>query len=200
MTSIPVVIVHGVPAGQRGRAAELYWQAFAAKLTPALGDRRRGVALLETTLEADRFLCAVSGEQVVGVLGYHSAGTGGFDLTYRALVDHYSRWSAWLRLLLLAPLDRTPQPGELLLDGVCVDAAVRGTGVGTLLLDAAVVLAQDLGAQAVRLSVVDTNPRARALYERLGYVPGRTERLGVLGQVYGVSAATSMVRPVTKEA
>lgn len=199
MTSTQVQVLRGVPVGQRRRAAELFWEAFAAKLAPALGDRERGVALLEATLGADRLLCAVTDGRLVGVLGYHESGRGAFDLAYRDLVAHYSRWSAWLRVLLLAPLDRTPRRGELLLDGICVDASARGSGIGTRLLDAAVELAQDHGAGSIRLSIVDTNPRARALYERHGYVAGRTERFGAIGQVYGASAATSMVRPVEEE-
>lgn len=192
-------IVRGVPTGQRTRAAELYWEAFAGKLSPALGDAARGVPLLAGQLEADRFLCAVVGDRVVGVLGFHSGGTSGFEITHRALAARYSPWSAWLRLLLLAPLDRSPRAGELLLDGVCVDAAARGRGVGTLLLDEAAVLARETGARAIRLSVVDTNPRARALYERLGYRAERTEHLGALGRLYGIAEATAMVRPLADE-
>lgn len=188
-----IQIVRGVPAGQRTRVAELYWEAFASKLRPALGDARRGVPLLEDCVAEDRFLCAVADGRVVGVLGFHHDGRSGLDPTHRALAARYSVRTAWLRLLLLAPLERTPRPGELLLDGVCVDAQARGAGIGTRLLDEAAVLATELGLHAVRLSVVDTNPRARALYSRLGYRAERTERLGAIGRIYGIAASTPMV-------
>lgn len=190
-------IVRGVPAGAGPRAAALYREAFAAELRPALGDGPRARALLEATLHPDRMLCAVQPDGlVVGVLGFHHDGRGAFGVRHRDLAAAYSPASAWLRLLLLAPLERRARPGELLLDGVCVAAEARGRGTGTALLAAADDVARAAGATAVRLSVVDANPRARALYERLGFVAGRTVRAGGLGALYGFDAVTEMVRPV----
>jgi ribosomal protein S18 acetylase RimI-like enzyme len=190
----PVTVGRGVAPDQREPVAALYAEAFAGKLRPALGGPERAVPLLAAQLDADRFLVAAAGDRVLGVLGFHERGTGAFAVGYRALAARYR--GALLRLALLAPLERRPAPGELLLDGVCVHRDARGRGIGTLLLDAAADLARARGDHAVRLSVVDSNPRARALYERLGFVAGRTERLGVLGHLYGVRAATTMVRAV----
>lgn len=189
-------IVRGVPPAGRERAAALYAEAFRAKLRPALGDGPRARGLLAATLREDRVLCAVHERRVVGVLGFHADGTGAFDVRHRHVASAYSRWSAWWRLLLLAPLDRRARPGELLLDGICVDPAARGLGIGTALLDAATELARARGATSVRLSVVDSNPRARALYERLGFAPTRTGSSGPLRALYGFRAATEMVRAV----
>lgn len=191
-----LTILRDLPPGASERAAELYHEAFRAKLRPALGAGPRGRRLLSRSLHHDRLLCAVSDGAVVGVLGYHLGGRGAFTVTLRDVAATYSPWSAWLRVLLLRLLHRRPRPGELLLDGVCVDASVRGLGIGSALLDAATDLAREVGATSVRLSVVDTNPRARALYERLGFVAGRTEEMGALRHVYGFGAATEMVRPV----
>jgi hypothetical protein len=44
--------------------------------------------------------------------------------------------------------------------------------------------------------VVDTNARARALYERRGFVVDRTEPIGPLRLIFGFRAAHSMVRPI----
>lgn len=192
-----VTIRPGVPdSAGRDRAAALYQEAFGAKLRPALGDDARTRRLLAAALDPAHLLCAVRDGEVVGVLGFHHHGGSAFRLRYRDLARTWSPWTAWLRMLLLAPLDRTPRPGELLLDGVCVDASVRGLGIGTRLLDAATELARDHGADRVRLSVVDGNPRARALYERLGFRATRTTDLGPLRHLYGFARATDLVRPV----
>lgn len=191
-----VTVVRDVPAGARDRAAALYHEAFRLKLRPALGDSPRGAALLTSALQDDRLLCAVRDGEVLGVIGYHLAGRGAFTVRLRDVVAAYSPWSAWMRLLLLVPLHRRPRSGELLLDGICVAAHARGLGIGTRLLDAATDLAAGVGASSVRLTVVDTNPRARALYERLGFVAGPTEHAGALGALYGFASATEMVRPV----
>ena len=56
--------------------------------------------------------------------------------------------------------------------------------------------AQEHTYRAVRLGVVDTNPRARALYEREGFVAGRTLHLPGMQFLAGFGATTTMIRPV----
>jgi ribosomal protein S18 acetylase RimI-like enzyme len=53
---------------------------------------------------------------------------------------------------------------------VAVHGAVRSCGVGTLLMSAAEERIRDRGCGLAILGVEVSNPRARALYERLGYV------------------------------
>lgn len=53
----------------------------------------------------------------------------------------------------------------------------RGRGVGTALIDTLCREAARRGYQAIRLEVIDANPRARALYEREGFIATRTDRL-----------------------
>jgi ribosomal protein S18 acetylase RimI-like enzyme len=48
---------------------------------------------------------------------------------------------------------------------------LQSCGVGTMLIGALENRARDRGASHADLGVTDGNPRARALYERLGYVP-----------------------------
>ena len=47
--------------------------------------------------------------------------------------------------------------------------AARGQGVGTALLKAIIAEGRRRGYAEVRLDVIDTNPRATALYERIGF-------------------------------
>jgi ribosomal protein S18 acetylase RimI-like enzyme len=53
------------------------------------------------------------------------------------------------------------------------------------------------GYRSIRLDVVDMNWRAKALYERQGFVATQTERLGPLRHVFGFATSTTMVRPLT---
>ncbi|WP_327191686.1 GNAT family N-acetyltransferase [Streptomyces xinghaiensis] len=48
--------------------------------------------------------------------------------------------------------------------------ALRSCGLGTLLIRAAEQRIRDRGLRGAELAVEENNPRARALYERLGYV------------------------------
>lgn len=59
---------------------------------------------------------------------------------------------------------------DALLDEVYLEPGLRGAGVGTALVEAAVAHARDdLGATRIYLEVEAGNDRARRLYERLGF-------------------------------
>ncbi|PRX46185.1 ribosomal protein S18 acetylase RimI-like enzyme [Prauserella shujinwangii] len=67
-------------------------------------------------------------------------------------------------------IDYQVRPGAGTLWQLAVHPALRSCGIGTLLIQAAErrILARNL--RRAELSVEENNPRARALYERLGYV------------------------------
>ncbi|MER7701811.1 GNAT family N-acetyltransferase [Kitasatospora sp. NPDC097605] len=101
------------------------------------------------------------------------------------------------RLAVLALFERRPEPGELVMDGIAVDARRRGLGTGGRLLTEIAAVAAEHGCHRVRLDVIDVNPRARALYERHGFTAARTERTPYLRTLLGFGAVTTMHRPVT---
>ncbi|MFF5897935.1 GNAT family N-acetyltransferase [Streptomyces argenteolus] len=53
---------------------------------------------------------------------------------------------------------------------LAVHPALQSCGIGTLLVEAAERRIRDRGLRRAELGVEEDNPRARALYERLGYV------------------------------
>lgn len=66
----------------------------------------------------------------------------------------------------------TPVPSNqhvLQIQGLGVDAAARGAGIGMALLEAAADAARARGARKLSLRVLATNTPARRLYERAGY-------------------------------
>lgn len=55
------------------------------------------------------------------------------------------------------------------LDDLSVTVALRGRGIGTMLLNEAEKFARSMGISLIVLHVKITNPRAKALYERMGF-------------------------------
>ncbi|SEF91241.1 L-amino acid N-acyltransferase YncA [Thermomonospora echinospora] len=55
------------------------------------------------------------------------------------------------------------------IQGLAVDPAEQGRGLGRVLLDAACERARQQGARRITLRVLSTNPRAIRLYERAGF-------------------------------
>ncbi|MCX5612794.1 GNAT family N-acetyltransferase [Streptomyces sp. NBC_00047] len=192
----PVTVRWGVPAGAERRAAELYWDAFGRKLGPALNPPDKAVAFLAAHLNADRAVCAFLDGQLVGLAGYQLGGralTGG---SASAVLRTYGHLRGLHRLLLLALFERHPVPGQLVMDGIAVDPGMRGRGVGSLLIEEVAAVAAEQDCREIRLDVIDTNPRAKALYERRGFTAVRTQPTPYLRRLLGFGAVTTMRRPV----
>jgi ribosomal protein S18 acetylase RimI-like enzyme len=185
----------GLPEHLRAQAAALYWQAFGQKLGRVMGPDARALRFLHRVIRADHAIVALEDGQLLGLVGFktpHAAFAGG---GFGDMWAVYGVGALW-RAALLRLLERDVDNARFLMDGLCVSEGARGRGVGTALLAAITDEARVRGYGAVRLDVIDTNPRARALYERQGFVAVRTAGLGVLRHVFGFDSATTMVRGV----
>lgn len=190
-----VRIEQALPEPARRAAAELYWEAFGRLLRPALGSSPRAVDVLLDGLDADRAIVAMDGDELVGLVGLHYGGRPFTRLRARSLVRHLGI-AGIPRLVPLALLAGRPSLSELRIDGIAVRDDRRGHGIGARLLREAAGRARAVGIDVLRLEVVDTNPRARALYEREGFVAVRTEHTPYLRRAMGFGAVTTMERRV----
>jgi len=192
MTTIHVS--HGFEESERERVGSLYWEAFRRKLRPAFTNDATGLQTTQAAIRSDRMLVARIEGEVAGVCGYYERGVGAGDLSWSALRTRLSLVAAIRAVLVLSVLSQRERGNALVLDGICVHSDKRGRGVGTVLLDAAVDHARSRSLQAVQLSVVDTNPRAEALYLRLGFQTIDTGSLDLLAPLYGFDRHTTMER------
>ncbi len=147
-------------------------------------------------LNADRAVCALLDGRLVGLAGYRLGGRGLTGGTAGAVLRAYGHLRGLHRVLLLTLFERRPGAGQLLMDGIAVGPDLRGRGVGSLLIEEVAAVAAEQGFREIRLDVIDTNPRARALYERRGFTAVRTEETPYLRRLLGFGAVTTMRRPV----
>lgn len=189
--------VHGLPDPLRAAAARLYWQAFGAKLGRVMGPEALALRWLQDAIMPDHAVVALSDEgALLGLAGFRSP-RGSFAATDLAtLARAYGRIGALWRWGALWCLSREVDNDRFLFDGICVERGQRGQGLGSALIAAAADLAAARGYRELRLDVIDTNLRARALYERLGFRAAGVQRLGPLRHLFGFDAAVTMVRPV----
>ncbi|MEO1192307.1 MAG: GNAT family N-acetyltransferase [Pseudomonadota bacterium] len=190
-------IQKGIPAGERERAAALYWVAFSSKLGRVMRPEQKALAFLAAAINPDFGYAAIAQDgRLLGVAGFKTSEGGLVGGGFRSLARVYGVLGAMWRAPLLALLERKLEPDLLLMDGICVAPEARGLGIGAALLDAVVAEAEARGLTAVRLDVIDSNPRARALYERKGFRPAGEETIGPLRWLFGFQTATTLLKPV----
>ena len=190
-----VTLQLGLQDHHRPAAARLYWQAFGAKLGRVMGPEPTAMRFLTRVMRADQVITALGPEgQLLGIAGFKTprgSFASGKDEDLRAT---YGSTGALWRSTVLSWLSEEVDNDRFLLDGLCVDAAAQGQGLGTALLKAISAEARLRGFSTVRLDVVDSNTRAIALYHRLGFqIVGRHD-IGLLRHIFGFSAALTMVR------
>ena len=188
---------HLATAEQLAQAAAVYYEAFAHKLDGLeFGSRppAQAIRILIDSIQPVMGCYALRDGQVVGVAG----------MQYRGRRFYVVAWPVWRREFgLLGGLRRWlwfrlgqrfvhPATDALRVDGIAVAAAARGLGVGTQLMAALDAHARAQGLRAVELEVVDTNPDARRLYERLGFVVLKEQHYGRLTAAGGFTGATTM--------
>lgn len=188
-----VIIAPGFSPAQRLTAAELFWQAFSAKLGMLMRPENRALQFLDAVLDPTHAISASAEDgTLLGIAGFKTADGAFVGGSLRDVARVYGWFGAMCRAPMLALLERDLAPDTLLMDGIFVSAHARGQCIGTRLLDAIKTEATARRLPHVRLDVIDTNPRARALYERQGFIATGTERLGLLRHLFGFDHATEM--------
>jgi ribosomal protein S18 acetylase RimI-like enzyme len=200
-----VVITRGLPGHLREAGAGLFDEAFGDKLRMAIPDRDKRVAYIVRVLDGRHALAATRGAELVGMIGLSSCvgpyRGGLLDIPWdpRPFSDLLGFVGALRASLGLRFAEHRPAADELYVDGVAVSPAVRGQGIGSRLLVETEAIARERGLRWLRLDVIDTNPRAQALYERLGYRVTRVEKTNWMERWTGFGAIISMERAVGQD-
>lgn len=187
----------GFDERHRGEVASLFWGAFQGKLGRSLGPEHKALDFITSALRPEFAFSAVDAHgQLQGVAGIKTEKGGLVGGSFSDLRAVYGRWGAIWRGTLLDQFERPLAEGVLQMDGIFVDPAMRGQGIGRELLKAVIWTAEMNRYAQVQLDVIDTNPRARALYERMGFQANGELTTGALAPLMGFKRATTMTLPV----
>lgn len=187
-------ITPGFPAEQRDTVVALFWGAFGGKLSRVMAPESKALAFLKTVADPNHAISAIAADgTLLGVAGFKTAKGAFIGGTLTDLARTYGWPGAVWRAPLLAMLERAPSPDTLTMDGIFVTEAARGQGIGRALLSAIKTQAQNANLPHVRLDVINTNPRARALYLREGFEVTGRETLGPFAALFGFSSYETMI-------
>ena len=173
--------------------AELYEEAFGSKFCRAIPDKTNRILMLSKSFQPEYSFVAYRDGSIVGLSGFNvttGSLTGGIGV--KGLVKSLGFFRGLWACAVFSLFERKPEKGELVMDGIAVISECRGQGIGSLLLDKIIKYAKTSGFESVRLDVIDSNPRAKKLYESKGFVAVKTERFPYLKWLVGFSGSTTM--------
>lgn len=196
-------ITRGLPSPNLlPQAVRLYYEAFQLKIHHLeffAHDRTQAERLLERSFRPDLGFFALRDQTLVGLIGLEHAGGPRFlHFTFQILRQEFGWFGALWRWgwLTLSHIYQRPRRGEMRIEGLVVAETGRGLGTGTRLIERACEYARQHGCGILTLEVVDTNPRARRLYERLGFQVRKEERYGALTTRAGFGGAAFMRKSI----
>ena len=167
--TVSIQIQFGVPNNQRVTAATIFYESFQDKFGRVFGDRRKATQLLSRIIREDRILVALNDGQVVGFAGLHYQGKNFLECKFTEVARIYGLTAVRVMIYFLIAVLNELQPNQLHLEVLAVREHHRSKGIGTILLRSTIDFAQHKGFSQIQLEVVNTNPLAAKLYERIGF-------------------------------
>lgn len=145
--------------------------AFFQKFSLILGKGEEYRKALNEIIVLDNTYVYMEDEKVLGVMILLKKGKPAFSIKFKPLKKIYGIFKALKVLIFLKLIFDFDKPGEdtLKIEMLAVGKRARGKGVGHKLLIKAEEIAKDEKKIKMKLEVIDTNPRARSLYERFNY-------------------------------
>ena len=190
-------IVTELEPEEREAVARVLFEAFHRKYATLIGDRDTAVAVMRRSCTYAAGLYARVEGSIVGVVGLRTADRA-FWTPRLSVLRRYLRLGRALMVYVVLRVEtaRRVNRDEIHVQALAVDADLRGQGIGSALLAAVEGRARASGIRRLSLDVVDTNPHARRLYERLGFQAVKTTWYGPLTRRAGFSASTRMRKAV----
>jgi ribosomal protein S18 acetylase RimI-like enzyme len=188
-----ITISRSVPEEYREKAVLLFEQAFGEKISVAVNNKEQRLDLFSRSFDLNFALAAISDGQLVGIAGFSIDGKSlTSKLEYADLIKTLGivkgNWAA----LILSMFKRNANPNQLLMDGISVYENFRGQGIGKKLLNALISFAKESGFKSIRLDVINTNPRAKKLYEKSRFYEIKNDKYPYLKWLLGFSGSDEL--------
>ncbi len=191
-----IEIIRDLYDAHRERFGQIFYDAF-HELYRFLAPREKATILLARSARSDRIISALYDGQFAGASTLDMEGEDIYAWRAEDFREILGRFHGAIKYFLAQKMrGESIIEGAIRIDQLAVAQEMRGRGVGTALLAATEDYARDHGFESVQLEVTDTNPRARSLYERVGYEAVETKHIPLLRPLIGFSAYTIMIKLV----
>ena len=164
-----IQIQFGVPKNQRSKIAKIYYEAFQDKLSRIFSNKQKVETLISTSLRDERILVAYKDGVVVGFAGLQYQGKKFMDPSLTQAVRIYGLETIRVLLFFAFSIFTKPKPNQLYLEILAVSKDQQNKGIGTKLIQSTINHARSKKIPQIKLEVVNTNPKAKKLYQRIGF-------------------------------
>lgn len=162
---------------QQALAVDIIYEAFQKKICKLLlltDSPQQAKRILLQVIDFSQSLIFIRGQQVCGVMLMNCGIQDCFRFDWTVARREFGIWgSIYRRLNYFIVVTKSKLATELTIHSLAVRAGDRSQGIGSALLQAAESYAELHGYALLSLEVVDTNPRARKLYEQKGFIADR---------------------------
>jgi len=153
----------------RKSIVKLLLSGVGGKIYPILGKGRKTKKLLEKSLNPENCFIYEENGRILGFLAYQNWRHSFLTPSLRKFIATYGFFEGILKTVILLFTGFSFRVNEMHIRSIVVSKSARGRGIGTKLFNAMMSYAKKKKVKTVTLDVVNTNSRAKMLYERLGF-------------------------------
>lgn len=195
-----VLIQVGIKAEHNEEAARLYAKAFERKYVKILGSKEDIAELFVNGINGDRGISAISkNNELLGVAGFQLSGKTLVGFKFKDYTKQYGFIKGLIKLIIFGIVfyRKPDEDKQLLMDGIVVKEGNRGKGIGKKLFEKLEEFATENNLSSLKLDVIDENPKAKKLYEKIGFESKKYQKVPkMIYRLIGVSGVTTMVKKI----
>jgi ribosomal protein S18 acetylase RimI-like enzyme len=195
-----IIVEQGLRYNTIEDAAAIYAEAFERKLIKIIGNRDVLIKFFINIINPDRVIAAYNHEgKLLGIAGYRFEEQMMINIKKSVFLEMFGSIKGFIKYLITKVLYKRDVDDELqlLMDGIAVDRNYRGKGIGKLLFSNLEEFAVRNNLKTIKLDVIDENPKAKRLYERIGFKDVKYKKFDfVTSKIIGVSGVTTMIKEI----
>jgi ribosomal protein S18 acetylase RimI-like enzyme len=180
-----IIINEGLPDKLKRSAAELFLEALSEKFIPILGRKDKAKRLIESSFEPGNCFYAEEDGKLLGLLAFQTIEGSFLNPSLKVLIPIYGILKAIIKAINLSMLRHKTKTGEFYIEAIAVTEFTRGKGIGTKLIETMTEFAMNNEYNCLTLQVIDTNPRAKELYEKLGFSVIKNSKIWPVNKLIG---------------
>ena len=190
-----IKIIRNLPESFKIRASELVYKAFQKKINSVIKEKEKAIRIIAKSINYSAGFYAVYENSLIGMAGTQSKVNRFIKVKFSYFHEEYGFFKALIKKIYFN-FDSlgTIKKDELELTALSVQKEMRGKKIGTKLINNIIIYAKNRGYNKLKLTVVDTNPLAKKLYETIGFTIHKTKKYGFLTRSAGFEEVIHMVK------